>query len=78
MLYIMRKNGELLENHDGVEVDFNYDRDGDAQCFTDDKRVFRLSRAKIDVAGANGMLISGVEGQGLGLTFQEWWLTCLK
>lgn len=76
MLYVQRgKGGMPLTSPIGVAVDFNYDRNGDAQCFEQPHgRIFILHRARIDIAGADGMMISGLEGEGLKLTYQEWWL----
>lgn len=81
MLYVQRnKRGLPLSNPIGVAVDFNYDRDGTADCFYLESQRFvaRLKRAKIDIAGADGMMLSGVEGEGLEMTYQEWWLCPLK
>jgi hypothetical protein len=86
MLYVQRnKLGKQADSPAGIAVDFNFDRNGEAQCFEleSQRLIARLIRAKIDIAGADGMIVSGLEKDGYDrksevLRYQEWWLTCLK
>lgn len=56
------------------------DRHGEAQFFSgdcgkDSKIIGTLSRSRVEHAGSNGILISGMERTGNGKwILQEWWL----
>lgn len=78
MLYVQRrKNGMQIAKPVGVIVEFDFQRNGDAICFSvgGDRALGILRRAKLDSVSANGMTISGLEGDEDRFTYQEWWLT---
>jgi len=85
-LYVQRnKTGKEIKSPKGIEVDFNFDNDGEAMCFSlnDQRLVARLIRARLRTVSANGMSISGLEKSGFDrnseiLRHQEWWLCPLK
>ena len=85
-LYVQRnKTGKEIKSPKGIEVDFNFDHNGEAMRFSlnDQRLVARLIRARLNTASANGMSISGLEKSGFDrnseiLRHQEWWLCPLK
>ena len=86
MLYVQRNMlGKEIKSPKGIEVDFNFDPNGEATCFSlnDQRLVARLIRARLNTVSANGMSISGLDKHGSDrkteiLRYQEWWLCPLK